>query len=110
MENCKILIATQSNHAANVIATRLVASNGSVGSDMLRLVSNGVLDRKSLPKELHKFSASVLHARSNDYEYPENDDDDEYPKSVKRNSPLSYLKQFKIIVGTCVGLGILFER
>lgn len=108
--NCKILIATQSNHAANVVASRLIACKPDVGDDMLRLVSNAVLDRKSLPKELHKFSASVLHSM---VENPQIDDTVEYsdiPKNVKRNCDLSYLKNFKIIIGTCVGLGILFNR
>lgn len=110
MPNCKILIATQSNHAANVVATRLVSCNPDIGSDMLRLISNAMLDRQKLPKELHKFSASVLHAHAEDI-----DEDDEVfyadiPKNVKRNCHLSYLKKFRIIVGTCVGLGILFNR
>lgn len=107
--NCKILIATQSNHAANVVATRLVSCKSDIGSDMLRLVSNSVLDRKSLPKELHKFSASVMHANAEQYDYDDVSYDD-IPQDVKRNCRLNYLKNFKIIVGTCVGLGILFNR
>lgn len=110
MPNCKILIATQSNHAANVVASRLIQHNEEIGSDMLRLVSNALLDRKSLPKDLHKFSASILHSNA---ELVEQDDDvnyDDIPKDVKRNCRLQYLKNFKIIVGTCVGMGILFNR
>lgn len=109
MPNCKILIATQSNHAANVVATRLVACHSDIGTDMLRLVSNAVLDRKSLPKELHKFSASVMHSNAENFVGDEANYDD-IPKDVKRNCRLSYLKNFKVIVGTCVGLGILFNR
>lgn len=108
--DAKILIATQSNHAANVVATRLIACNPTMGSKLVRLVSNAVLDRKTLPKELHAFSASVLHSSA-----PEVDEDDEVnyddiPKDVKRNLHLNYLKDFKVIIGTCVGLGILFNR
>lgn len=109
--NCKILIATQSNHAANVVATRLVACKPDIGKDMLRLVSNAVLDRRSLPTELHKYSASVLHANADTEADMENEIEyDDIPKDVKRNCRLNYLKDFKIIVGTCVGLGILFNR
>lgn len=111
VKDCKILIATQSNHAANVVATRLIACMPEIGSSLLRLVSNSVLDRKNLPKELHKFSASVLHANATAMI----DDDfnvyaDDIGKDVKRNCQLAYLKGFKVIVGTCVGLGILFNR
>lgn len=110
--NSKILIATQSNHAANVVATRLIAGMPNIGNNLLRMVSNSALDRKTLPRELHKYSASVLHANADpdancdpcDIEY------DDMPKDVRRNCRVSFLKDFKIVIGTCVGLGILFNR
>lgn len=108
--NCKILIATQSNNAANVVSARLIERNHDIGNNMVRLVSNAVLDRKNLPEELHRFSASVLHARADIVDLDDETSYDDIPKEVKRNCRLDYLKQFKIIVGTCVGLGILFER
>lgn len=110
LPNSKILIATQSNHAANVVATRLVACNSDIQTEMLRLVSNSVLDRKNLPKELHKFSASVMHSNSEHLDQEDEVNYDDIPKEVKRNCRLNYLKNFKVIVGTCVGLGILFNR
>lgn len=88
--DCKILIATQSNNAANVVATRLIAHKPDIGTDMLRLISNGALDRKNLPAELHKFSATIRHSNAesvDDYEDDVNYDD--IPKDVKRNCPLN---------------------
>lgn len=110
MPNSKILIATQSNHAANVVATRLISCKQDIGSNMLRLVSNSVLDRKGLPKELFKYSASVMHANAEQYDDGDEVAYEDIPKDVKRNCRLNYLKDFKIIIGTCVGLGILFNR
>lgn len=105
-KNCKILVATQSNHAANIIATRLIASNSNISENLIRVVSNVVLDRKSLPDNLHKFSCSVQHT------YIEEDDIVEYEnsKNVKRNMQLEYLKNYKIVIGTCVALGVMFGR
>lgn len=108
--NSKILIATQSNHAANVVATRLVEANLDIGSNMLRLVSNAVLDRKTLPQGLHKFSASVMHSNIDNLDHEDDVNYDDMPKDVRRNCRLDYLKKFQIIIGTCVGLGILFNR
>lgn len=100
------MVATQSNHAANVVASRLISVYPEVSQDMLRLVSNAVLDRKNLPKELHRVSASVMNANMDE----ENIFEDDVHIDVKRNCQLDYLKKFKIIIGTCVGLGVLFGR
>lgn len=108
LPDCKILVATQSNQAANLIATRLITDMPKIGNELLRLVCNAALDREDLPIELHKFSASVQHPN-----VPRMDDDsiyDDIPKDIRRNCNLSFLKGFKIIVGTCVGLGVLFNR
>lgn len=66
MKNSRIVVATQSNHAANVVSSRLIAKNPDIASNLLRLVSNSVLDRKSLPKNLYKVSGSVLNIKIND--------------------------------------------
>ncbi|XP_031619254.1 probable RNA helicase armi [Contarinia nasturtii] len=104
--DCKILVATQSNSAANLVASLLIAQHPETSTNMLRLVSHTVLDRKKLPKDLYKVSASVMNA--NIEEENKLDDYDDIPADIKRNCNLEYLKKFKIIVGTCVGLGVMF--
>lgn len=106
--DCRILIATQSNHAANIVACRLIESNSKIGEHLLRLVSNAVLDRKSLPNELHKYSASILNSNIDPMDCDA--EVDENQKDIKRNCELSYIKDFKVIIGTCVGLGVLLNR
>ncbi|XP_031633403.1 probable RNA helicase armi [Contarinia nasturtii] len=106
LTDCKILVATQSNNAANLVASRLIAQHPETATNMLRLVSNAVLDRKILPKDLYKVSASVMNA--NIEEDNTHDDYDDIPADIRRNCNLEYLKKFKIIVGTCVGLGVMF--
>lgn len=112
MPNCKILIATQSDYAANTLATRLISCKPDIGLNLLRLVNDVILDRQNLPKELHKFSATVSQSNANNIDDDSEDDSDclEIPSDVKRNCPLSYLKNFKIIIGTCNDFGVLFNR
>lgn len=107
--DCKVLVATQTNIAADVIATRLIAMNSNLKSDVLRLIGNGALGRHKLPAELHKYSASIRpHMGRSDHD--DNADREGIPPEVKRNYPVDYLKNFKIIVGTCVAIGILYGR
>lgn len=99
LPNSKIMIATQSNTAANVVATRLIAANQDIGDKLIRIVSKAAIGKKSLPKELQKYSASVIHN-----ELEEDDDADD-----NRRLTLDHLKAYQIVVGTCVGLGIIHD-
>lgn len=51
-----------------------------------------------------------MHSNSEHFDQEDEVNYDDIPKEVKRNCRLNYLKNFKVIVGTCVGLGILFNR
>lgn len=96
---CKILVATQSNNAANIIAARLIAADNNVGENMLRVVSKSMINKKKLPTELHKYSASIVQKDLTDLDDLEDDD------SIKIE--LESLKKYRIIVSTCVALGAL---
>lgn len=98
----KILIATQSNTAANVVASRLIAINSDIGNNLVRVVSRAAIGKKSLPKELIKYSASVIH-----HDLDLEDDD----KDADGNRQLTFenLAKYQIVVGTCVGLAVIFD-
>lgn len=91
VKNSHIVVATQSNHAANVVSSRLITKNPEIASNLLRLVSNVVLDRKSLPKNLFKVSGSVLNTVIND------DDPFEFEEvHVSRRASVKYLGMIMI--------------
>lgn len=100
LPNSNILVATQSNNAANIIAARLIAENSDIGNIMVRVVSKSVVDKNKLPKELQKFSASIIHNDIGDQ------DEDECDRETIRIK-LASLKQYRIVIGTCVGLGVI---
>lgn len=106
--DAKILVATQSNTAANVIASYLIKENPEIAKTMIRLVSNSALDRKNLPEDLHRYSASIRNSNIDQNDMLEVCDHTH--KNVNKDRDLEYLKDFKIIVGTCVGMGIMFGR
>lgn len=104
VEGSKILVATQSNTAANVVASQLVREYPEISKCMVRLVSNAVLDRKTLPDELHKYSASIRNKNIDENVVHDIDG------GINKNCELDYIKDFTIVIGTCVGLGIMFGR
>lgn len=95
------MIATQSNNAANIIAARLSGEDDDIRESMLRVVSKSVISKKKLPQELHRYSASIVKRDVADLEDEENDD------TIKIE--LESLKKYRIIVGTCVGLGVIAQ-
>lgn len=100
LPKAKILVATQSNNAANIIAARLIAANIDIGDEMLRVVSKSVVDKKKLPKDLQKYSASIMHG---EIDHQDEEECDAGSIRVK----MDHLKRFRIIIGTCVGLGAI---
>lgn len=96
------MVVTQSNNAANVIALRLTTTNRNIEESMIRLVSNNTIDRNQVPHGLHSFSASIVVNVD-----PDEFDSEFASKSpIKRNRNLEYLKNFRIFVSTCVGIGL----
>lgn len=105
--NAKILIATQSNTAANIIAARLVEKHRDTASTILRVMSKSVSDKKmKFPTNLHKYCASIKREDAADIErYDGELEDNQRRITIK----LDELIKFRVIIGTCVGLGILTE-
>lgn len=103
--NSKILIATQSNSAANIIAARLVEENADIADTMLRVISKSLVDRK-LPMNLRKYCASIKREDVDDIE-PDDSDLEHHQRRI--TIKLDEMNNFRVIIGTCVGLGILAE-
>lgn len=99
MGDSRIIIATPSNSAANLIAERLLDSNLLQPGDMTRLVSHHVAAEGRVPPRLLPYSATV-EAESSDSSKSENG-------TKKLNNEL--ITRHRVIIGTCVALGqILF--
>lgn len=93
-------MATQSNSAANHIVELLIRNELIDTENLLRIVSYNVVERNNIQEGLHKYCATIETDRE---EMKTNS------KGVRMGITLAYLKRFKIVVGTCTGLGKMFN-
>lgn len=102
----RILVATQSNSAADLVTRRLLSANSEIKKDVLRIVSNSVLEQNLIPKELEGYAKCVW----NDKDAAEDDEEetDEVALNKKRKKiNVDLMKQSRIVVSTCVSIGVI---
>lgn len=94
IKNSKILIATQSNSAANVIAQRLIDS-GLGANDLIRLLSFKYSCKKLLPETLSPYCSTVDELNSD--------------QNLKFFERLKELKNYPIVIATTNTYGQVME-
>ncbi|XP_031636601.1 probable RNA helicase armi isoform X2 [Contarinia nasturtii] len=95
-KDSRILIVTQSNSAADLIATRLIQANSFTTSDLLRLISFKYSTRnKGIPEEIGEFGCTI---------------DALEPEAVRKSLKLIKIKQFRIVISTSNTIAHLLEQ
>lgn len=100
--NARVLVTTQTNAAANIVATRLIKECNTITSDLIRMVSNASANKNYVPSELKPYSGLV-----NRYHLPY---DETIPANNLKDIPncdVQKLLTYKIFITTCVGAGVL---
>ncbi|XP_034251738.1 probable RNA helicase armi [Thrips palmi] len=95
MADSRILIATPSNSAANLIAERLLDSKLLQPGDLTRLVAHHLVLEGKIPPRLLPYSATV--------ELDSSDDEPILTGTKRLNNDL--IMRHRVIIGTCVALG-----
>lgn len=106
MKGSRILVAAHSNSAANLILARLLEYDF-VKGDIMRMLSMSYQKKKDIPEELRPYCATMQ--TSTDDEQKELKTDVEI--GVQIFSKVSLMAPYRIVVGTCVGVGpLMFDR
>lgn len=93
----RILIATQSNSAADLLATRLLHSNRTaMEQDMLRLASHTAMARHETPEALRNCTKRIRRPNTR------GTDGD--------TITVQSMKELRIVVTTCLAIGTVDER
>lgn len=104
MPHSRILVATPSNSAANLIATRLIQTQILQPGDMVRLCAYRCVVEESIPVELVPYSATVSIAK---------EDTTWAPQTMSNGLTLgitsSVIGRHRITIGTCMTLSGLYH-
>lgn len=104
VKDSRILVAAHSNSAANLILSRLLEHN-LVQNDTVRLLSMAYNDKNNVPSELSSYCAILRLKKIDCGEEKET----ETKSNVKVFHELICLAPFRIVIGTCIGLGLLMN-
>lgn len=102
VSNSRILIATQSNSAANLIAQRLIKSGNMQPDEIVRLTSFSHARSNKMQEDLLKYSATVKRVPQR----KDNDDsiDDNLSLSIRTETNIDFIKKYRLIVGSNLAL------
>ncbi|KAI8438711.1 hypothetical protein MSG28_011124 [Choristoneura fumiferana] len=101
----RILVATPSNSAANLIAERLVQYKDKLSGSVIRLIANYLLDSENLPEVIKPFCATLDIAREETSKpnYQVRKD------GINLNCQTSFVGRHRVTIGTCFCLGTLAQ-
>lgn len=102
MSNSRVLIATQSNSAANLIAQRLIKSGNMQPDEIVRLTSLSHARSNKMEEDLFKYSATVKVVPQRKC----NDDfiDSNLSLSIRTETNIDFIKSYRLVVGSNLAL------
>ncbi|XP_047041794.1 probable RNA helicase armi [Helicoverpa zea] len=100
----RILVATPSNSAANLITERLLQYRNKFSSSIIRLIANYMVDSENIPEVIKPFCATLNIARENTHRPTHTVHD-----GINMNVPASYVARYRVTIGTCNCLGSLLQ-
>lgn len=98
----RILVATPSNSAANLVAERLIKYKGTFSGSIIRLIANHLVDSDTLPEIIRSYCATLDIA-------VENSRKAKYmiKNKMHLHCQKSHIGRHRVTIGTCYALGAL---
>lgn len=100
----RILVATPSNSAANLITERLLEYRKLFSSSVVRLIANYLIDSESIPDTIKPYCATLNIAIENTARPTH-----VVQNGINMNVPASYIGRHRVTIGTCQCLGSLAQ-
>lgn len=104
LPHSRILVATPSNSAANLVTVRLVQHSDALSGSIIRIIAQYLVDSDSIPEIIKPFCATMDIARENTSK----------PKrmvvdGIQLNCQTSHIGRHRVTIGTCYSLGTLAQ-
>ncbi|XP_034655404.1 probable RNA helicase armi [Drosophila subobscura] len=101
LQSCRILVATPSNSAADLITRRIIASNALAPGDFVRIVSHNLIEKELIPTELMPYCATLdvgIDGSSEDNMLVTE-------SGLKLRCKWKFIGAHRVSIGTCATLG-----
>ncbi|XP_026320060.1 probable RNA helicase armi isoform X2 [Hyposmocoma kahamanoa] len=100
----RILIATPSNSAANLITERLIENRNSFTGSVVRLIASYLVDNDNIPEKIKPFCATMDIAKESTAKSKHNVAD-----GIQMHCQTSFIGRHRVTIGTCICLGVLAQ-
>lgn len=104
LPDSRILVATPSNSAANLITERLLQYRHLFSSSIIRLIANYLVDSENISDEIKPYCATLNIARENTSRPTH-----AVQGGINLNVSASYVGRYRVTIGTCYCLGSLAQ-
>lgn len=104
MPDSRILVATPSNSAANLITERLIDNRNSFTESLVRLIAHYLVENDSVPEKIKPYCATLDIARENTAKSKHTVVD-----GIQMHCQTSFIGRHRVTIGTCVCLGVLAQ-
>lgn len=104
LPDSRILVATPSNSAANLIAERLLQYRKQFSNSIIRLIANYMIDSENIPDAIKPYCATLNIAVERTAPSSQMVQD-----GINLNVPASYVSRYQVTIGTCHCLGTLAQ-
>jgi RNA helicase armi len=109
----RIIVATPSNSAANLITEMLLNSNGVSSTKFIRLVSNNQVEKDLIPENISRYCATVNIASSDSSQTNNGDEIYEYErtkdKGIRSCLTKNMILDYRIVIATLNCYGALLQ-
>lgn len=100
----RILVATPSNSASNLITERLMQYRDAFSDSMIRLIAFYLVDTDSIPVTIKPYCATMDIAKENTVKSRH-----VFKDNINLNCSTSYIGRHRVTIGTCYCLGTLAQ-
>lgn len=100
----RILVATPSNSAANLLAERLLKYKNLFSNSVVRLIANYLLDSENIPDAIKPYCATINIAKEDTFKSNHTVKD-----NINLDVSASYIARYRVSIGTCYCLGSLAQ-
>lgn len=104
LPNSRILVATPSNSAANLITERLVKFKDILDITVIRLIANYLVDSEEISDNIRPFCATIDIAKNNTAQSKQ-----KVSNGMGLHCRSNFIARHRIIIGTCGCLGTLAQ-
>lgn len=104
LPDSRILVATPSNSAANLITERLIQNRDLFSDSIIRLIANYLLDGDNIPEIIKPFCATLDIAREDTSKSKHIMQD-----GIQLNCRTNFVGRHRVTIGTCYCLGTLAQ-